>query len=113
MKKNILVLLILISSISFSQSDSSAKKDKKNTKKETLFTFDSEGLNPKAISIEILGVKKKDLYTKTKDWIKMKYENLDQVITKDQKDKKITISGFADNAICFGLGSDYGCEGLS
>jgi hypothetical protein len=113
MKKITLVLVLLISSISFAQNDSNSNNDDKKSKKETVFTFSSKGLSPNEIAIEMEGFKKKDLYSNTMNWIKEKYKDPDQVIEKDEKDKKITLEGFADNAICFGLGADYSCEGLT
>jgi hypothetical protein len=109
MKKITLALVVLMSSLSFSQNNS----NNNSSKKETIFKYNSEGLNPNEISIEMEGFEKRDLYLSTMNWIKEKYKNPDQVITNEQKDKKITLEGFTDNAICFGLGPDYSCEGLS
>jgi hypothetical protein len=113
MKKFTLALVVLISSISFSQNDLNLNKDDKKSKKETTFTYDSQGLSPNEITIDVDGFKKDDLYSNTINWINEKYKDPDQVIEKDEKDKKITLEGFVDNAICFGLREAYSCEGLS
>ena len=115
MKKITLSLVFWVSFISYSQNgpNSNSNRNDNSSKKETSFTYNSEGLSPKEISIEMLGFEKNDLYLNTINWIKEKYKEPDKVITKEDKDKKITLEGFANNAICFGLGADYSCKGLN
>ena len=111
MKSFSLISTFLISLIIFSQNNNQIKQ----------FSFTSEGLNTNEIEVKMKGMDKEDLIEKAKKWIKEKYGNLDVInkqidtgketdeVEKAKKDKKINFDGFTDNAICFGLNSDYSC----
>ena len=111
MKSISLISTFLISLIIFSQNNNQIKQ----------FSFTSEGLNTNEIEVKMKGMDKEDLIEKAKKWIKEKYGNLDVInkqidtgketdeVEKGKKDKKINFDGFTDNAICFGLNSDYSC----
>ncbi|MCF8273063.1 MAG: DUF4468 domain-containing protein [Flavobacteriaceae bacterium] len=105
MKKCILLLVVLMSTICFSQ--------KGNDKKATSFTYDENGLNSNSITVDIKKLDKKELYEKALDWFDKKYTNPDEVITKKEKNDKIKFETFVNNAICYGVGADYGCEDLT
>ena len=113
MKKTILLIVILVSAVSFSQNnvDAVSKKKKQNTSEK--FTYDASGLSPRDVTMSVRKSKKGDLYSKTLDWLDEKYKNGNQVIEKKEKNDKIRFEGFTDNAICYGTGADYGCEGLT
>jgi hypothetical protein len=102
MKKCILLIVVLISGISFSQG--------KSNKGSTSFTYDENGLNTNSLSVNVKNFDKKELYEKTLEWFDKKYKNPDEVITKKEKNDKIRFEAVAKNSICYGLGADYGCE---
>ena len=103
-----------MSIVSFSQTDDDLAS------KSTEFTFDSKGLNPSVLTVNVKSLKKNELSAKTKAWIKEKKGNTGKVTSKTEesggeteKNEKIQFSGTADNAFCFGLKSDYSCEDLT
>lgn len=113
MKKIILLTAVLVSAISFSQNDVDAVSKKKKHNTSEKFTYDANGLNPGDVTMSVRKAKKGDLYSKTLNWLSEKYKDPDQVIEKKEKNDKIRFEGFTDNAICYGMGVDYGCEGLT
>jgi hypothetical protein len=123
MKKIILLVTILMSTMSFSQIENdSISKSNDLASKKTKFTFDSKGLNPNILSVSVKSLKKNELTTKAKAWIKIKKGNTEKVVDKTDSDSsggetdknvKIQFSGTTHNAFCFGLKSDYKCEDLT
>lgn len=126
MKKIILLIVILISTFSYAQSDTDVYS------KTTKFVYDENGLLPKNISIDIKGMDKKEMLSKAKEWLNEKYGSNDKTDKTDKtvdtddiyedgetdetgkakKNEKLRFTGFTDNAICFGEGTNYSCERL-
>ncbi|MEC3905710.1 DUF4468 domain-containing protein [Tamlana sp. 2201CG12-4] len=120
MKLISLLTTLLISTFVFSQVENDTLSvtgnnlfSKNNSEKIDTFTFDINGLTPKVLIIDIEGLSKNDLLTKAIAWAKEKYGNFEEAVQIKDKNKKIAIRGFADNALCFGVKPDYKCEGLS
>lgn len=113
MKKIILLTVVLVSAISFSQNDVDAVSKKKKHNTSEKFTYDANGLSPGDVTMSVRKAKKDELYSKTLNWLSEKYKDPDQVIEKKEKNDKIRFEGFTDNAICYGTGADYRCEGLT
>ena len=131
MKKIILFTIILISTFSHAQSDKGTKKAK--------FVYGEKGLEPRHFTVDVKGMDRKELFSKAKDWFNEKYKdskhNHDKTgkivnntdvyeddddyeedetdeTGKAKKSEKFRFYGFTDNAICFGKGTNYSCEGL-
>ncbi|GAA3596252.1 hypothetical protein Q4Q39_08055 [Flavivirga amylovorans] len=138
MKNIILFTVILISMLSFSQSNSI------NTK----FSYEEKGLVPRNFIVEVKGKNKDELLSKTEAWLKEKYKELksdnddkndktdktdktkrtiigyevfkdDELDEADKSDAgkankniKLRFTGFTNNAICFGDKSNFSCERL-
>jgi hypothetical protein len=115
MKKSILLAVILTSMFSYSQTEDTSltKPGNGSNNKETFFTYDANGLSPKNVSLDVKGMDKKDLYSKSLDWLKEKYHNHEKIVIENEKNQKISFEGFTYNSFCFGEGSDYGCEDLT
>jgi hypothetical protein len=105
MKKCVLLIVVLISTVSFSQG--------KNDKKASSFTYDENGLNTSSIYVNVNKLDKKELYEKALEWFDKKYNNPDEIITKKEKNDKIRFEASANNSICYGIGADYSCEDLT
>lgn len=103
MKKVILLIVVFITPLLYSQTnDDSYSKGKKDKKEK--FTYNSDGLNSNNVYISVKNVKKSDLYLKALDWIEENYKDSNKVIKqKEEKNKKIRFKGSASNAICFGF----------
>lgn len=108
MKKFALLILILMSATMFSQENNDLLE-----KKATSFTYDKNGLSPGKLTVKVNKFDKKELYEKVLEWVGEKYKDPDKVIKKKEKNDKIKIEGFTDNALCFGVKSEYSCEGLT
>ncbi len=124
MKKVILFTMVLVSTFVDAQN------------KDSKFVYGGEGLSPRSFTEEIKGMDRNELLLKAKAWLDEKYKDSNDVIIKEEvngktvnsddaydedetdetgkakKSEKIRFSGFTDNAICFGKGANYSCEGL-
>ncbi|WP_127846160.1 DUF4468 domain-containing protein [Psychroflexus aestuariivivens] len=70
------------------------------------FKLTSKGVEP--IVIQLNNTSAKDMYAKTKDWIKETYYDPDEVIKAEFQNKKIRISGPAEKAYSYKvLGKNY------
>ncbi|NCO64530.1 MAG: DUF4468 domain-containing protein [Flavobacteriales bacterium] len=108
MKKFALLILILMSATTFSQENNDLFE-----KKATSFTYNKNGLSPSKLTVKVNKFDKKELYEKVLEWVGEKYKDPNKVIKKKEKNDKIKIEGFTDNALCFGVKSEYSCEGLT
>lgn len=92
MKKNILLIFLIVSVSSFSQTvtNANSKKDPTTNSNEKRFTYSSNGLNPIIISIEVKGANESALYQKTLEWIQEKYSS-NNVIKKKETNKLLRI----------------------
>ncbi|MFD0989256.1 hypothetical protein ACFQ1R_04050 [Mariniflexile jejuense] len=114
MKKSILLILLLASVLSFSQTgtNANAKKDPTTNSNEKTFTYNSAGLNPNIVSVEVKNTNESTLYQKSLEWIQEKYSS-NNVIKKKEANKLLRIEATSNSAICFGLDKDYTCETLN
>ncbi|MDD7884470.1 hypothetical protein [Flavivirga sp. 57AJ16] len=129
MKNSVLLIIILVSTFSYTQSDKGSTK----------FVYNEKGLVPRHFTVDVKGMDRKELLSKAEDWFHEKYKDPDlthdktnKIIKgsdayeeddyeeeetdesgKAKKSEKIRFHGFTDNAICFGKGADYSCEGLT
>ncbi|NMH87075.1 hypothetical protein [Flavivirga algicola] len=121
MKKVILCITVLVSTLSYTQTNNSK------------FVYGGEGLVPRSFTVEVKGMDRNELLLKAKAWLDEKFEDSNDVILKNdsksktfddddvydddetgkaKKNEKIRFNGFTDNAICFGRGDNYSCEGV-
>lgn len=133
MKNMLLLAIILISTFSYAQSDKDVHS--KNTK----FVYGEKGLEPRHLTTDVKKMDRKELLSKAKDWFNERYKDpkdgTDKTVNyndvyvvyedddayeedetdetgKAKKSKKLRFNAFTDNAICFGKGDNYSCEGL-
>lgn len=58
------------------------------------FSYDSEGLKPRYVVIEVDSLDRRQLYKKAVDWIKELHKDPNKVIKSKDKEKKFTITAF-------------------
>ncbi len=112
MKRFILLTILLISAVSYSQ------KEGESHAKKTKFSYTNNGLEPGILSVSVNGMKKDAMFNKAKEWIKEKYgdskdkieETNDGDAEKGKKIKKINLKGFTESAICFNKEANYFCR---
>jgi len=94
--KKVLLLIILITNLSFGQTNKEKREtlelDKASTCNLGGIKYNINGLTDFTV-IEASGLSQKDIYIKTKNWIKEYYKNPDEVIESDIENQKIRFNG--------------------